>query len=160
MNRIRILDNHHNSIIEHEEYLPLRIIFDSSIGGNKFVGFYFGNKNLLELTVDNETSLVKKIQLVLCENYRVFNESLEIPCPEKAGTISLDFPERNDCDCFETRVYSNCIRISISAAATTSYYAMGQVLFGVGANANLSTLIITNVTDDDISHLISELKEQ
>jgi len=145
------------SCIECIEYFPLRVVFDPSIGGNHFVGFYGGEDNLLEFTVSN-TNEVKKFQVVTCKDYEFIDTNFAPPHTEKSGCIKLSYPQHNDCDSFKLSVYSDSIHIILSANLATKYYEMGQVFFGVNDDNDLVSLLITNLNADEIQHTMFELQ--
>lgn len=157
MNSITLTENIQVSNIECKEYFPLRVIFDSSVGGNRFVGFYGGDSNLLEFTVNSNTNAILKLQVVTCNNFEFLETNLLLPHPEKSGCVHLKNPQRNNCDTFSLTVYADGISIKISSASAGKYYAMGQVIFGVSDDNELVSLAITKLSADAISHTKSEL---
>ena len=158
MNKITFYDNNQTSRLELEDYFPLRVVFDSAIGNNRFIGFYSGDKNLLEFSVDRQSGILRKFQIVTCENYQIIDSERSIPAPSKTGTVAFNYSPHNDCDTFVLSTYNNCIEISLSSDAVFEYYAVGQVLFGVNQNNNLISVIVTEATKEELSHLIYELQ--
>ena len=158
MNNVTLNNITQGSFLEHETYFPLRVIFDPSIGNNRFVGFYAGDTNLLEFAVDRTTGLIRKFQVVACDNYHVYDEERILPTTSLGGSVGLKNPPHNDCNVFLISVFNNCIDITISDNEAAEYYAEGQVLFGIDNTHNLVSIIITDVTEEDRSHIISELQ--
>lgn len=158
MHRFHFLPGTQSSRVENEAYFPIRVVFDSAMGTNRFAGFYFGARNLLEFTIDQTSGRVKEFQIVTCDRYHIFEEECTIPSATNFGGISFTGPQHNDCDTFFVEVYSNCFRILLSFAAPAVQYAVGQVLFGLDEGGELVSLTITNITPDDITHTISELQ--
>ena len=160
MNELSFSEIAQVSHIECEEYFPLRVVFDSSIGENRFVGFYCGEDSLLEFTVSRETNAVKKLQIVTCRDYKINDTNLVLPQHHKSGCIHLANSQHNDCDLFSMSIYADGIVINISQKDISKYYAMGQVLFGVGEDNELISLVITNLSVDERSHAIVELQAE
>ncbi len=158
MNKITFYDKNQTSHLELEDYFPLRVVFDSAIGSNRFIGFYSGEKSFLEFTVDRQSGILRKFQIVTCENYQVIDSEKSIPAPSKTGTVAFNYSPHIDCDIFALSAYNNCVEISLSSDTVFEYYAVGQVLFGVNQNHNLVSVIVTDVTKEALSHLIYELQ--
>lgn len=148
------------SQVECEEYFPLRVVFDPSIGDTQFVSFYGGENNMLEFSVNSNTNLIKKLQVVTCKDYEVLEDNLSIPSVAQYGSVCLMYPQHNNCDIFSLSVYKNGIHIALSSKVASGYYAMGQILFGMGNDGSLVSLIVTNLTADEISHTIFELQSE
>jgi len=160
MNELSFSEISQVSHIECEEYFPLRVVFDSSIGENRFVGFYGGEASLLEFAVSRETNAIKKLQIVTCKNYEIVDANLILPQHHKSGCIHLANSQHNDCDSFSMSIYADGIVIKISKRAVSKYYAMGQVLFGVGEDNELIALVITNLSANERFHTIVELQAE
>ena len=158
MNNFSITGASQASYVECEEYFPLRVIFDPSIGENHIVGFYGGEDNLLEFTVNSNTNIITKFQIVTCKNFDIIGSNLDLPDYEMSGSIHLDAPQHNNCDTFTMSVYADSIMIKLSANTTRRYYAMGQVLFGISDDNEIVTLIITELSAREIAHSIFELQ--
>jgi hypothetical protein len=160
MNQITIYDDKQTSRVELEEYFPLRIVFDPAIGHNRFVGFYYGDKSLLEFTVDRQSGIVRQFQIVICENYQIKDSKRDIPVASETGVIALNYPAHFDCDTFILSAYRNCVEIALSSEAANEHYAVGQVLFGINRTHELVSIIVTGVTEEEMSHLENELLQQ
>ncbi|MCF0106941.1 MAG: hypothetical protein HUJ53_09275 [Holdemanella sp.] len=158
MNNITFIEKTMLSHIECEEYFPLRVVFDSVIGNNRFVGFYHGTENLLEFAVDRESGIVKKMQIVNCKNYEIFDREYSILTVEKNGSIAISYPQHNDCEIFELQVYTNCVLLKLSSKSVSNCYAVGQVEFGIDCYGQLATILIADCDEQTISHIIYELK--
>ena len=157
MNNLSFNEIDQVSCVECIEYFPLKVVFDPSFGGNHFIGFYGGDNNLLEFTVSSANT-VKRLQVVSCKNYEIIDSNFAPPHPAQSGCINLNYPQHNDCDSFKMSVYTDCIDIRISTKSATKYYAMSQVMFGMDDNEELVSLIITNLSHEEIAHTIFELQ--
>ena len=158
MSKITFLNDTQSSYTEREDYFSLRVVYDPSIGNNRFIGFYYHDTDLLEFTVNRQTDLVKEMQIVISNHYEVINENRPIPMASGAGSICLSHPQHNDCDTFAMKIYNNCFEIIISSKPTEKYFSMGQILFGFDNEENLVSLIVTDVSEADINHAITELQ--
>lgn len=147
-----------SSHVECEDYFPVCVVYDSSAEESRFIGFYFENSDLLEFIVNRESGLLKKMQVVVCDHYEIFEEPLQIPTTSVDSLIHLSFPPHNECDYFVMRIFTNCIQIKLSKDSAIEYRKCGQVLFGLDQNQNLVSVIIEQMTAAEIEHAVQELR--
>ncbi len=157
MNRLLFADKIINSHIENEEYFPLRVVYDSSIENTQFVGFYCGDSDLLELSIDTDSKVIKKLQLVICNHYDFTNDGFINDFDCSSGSIGFDFTQHNDCDLFHVTVYTNAVKVILSDAEPTKYFSCGQVVFGILDDNIISSVIVTGMSASEIEHTKSEL---
>ena len=144
------------SHIENEEYIPLRVVYDSSIDSIRFVGFYYKDTDLLEFTVERETGLVRKMQIVVCSHFQ-FLDADYIAEDAETAKVYLNYPQHNDCSNFRLTVFKNAVQILVSNKTASAFSKYGQVTFGVSSSGELISVLISNLSDEDIAHTKAEL---
>lgn len=156
MIKIRLTDI--QSHIENEDYFSLRIVYDSSIEGIRHIGFYNADDDLLEIAVNKNTNMLKRIQVTLCHHYSIIDNVFDVSGVTTINEdVCLELSDHNDCSCFNMKVYKNSAVLVLSNAITTKYVKCGQVLFGLDSEENISTLIVSELTKSDIEHIKNEL---
>ena len=144
------------SHIENEDYFPLRVVYDPSIESIRFIGFYYNDTDLLEFTVDRETGTVKEMQIVVCSHFQfVDDEFLTEDASE--SVIHLDYAQHNDCDVFNLTVFRNAVQIIVSTQTTSIFTRCGQVTYGISSSGELVSVIVANMSVEDIAHTKTEL---
>jgi hypothetical protein len=144
------------SHIVNEEYFPLRVVYDPSIESIRFVGFYYKDTDLLEFTVDRKTGAVKEMQIVVCSHFQFVNNIFP---PEYASesVIHLDYAQHNDCDVFNVTVFRNAVQIIVSSQTVAGISKCGQVTYGISATGELVSVLVSNMSTEDITHTKAEL---
>ena len=144
------------SHIEDEEYFPLRVVYDPSIESIRFVGFYYKDTDLLEFTVDRETGTVKEMQIVVCSHFQIVDD--EFPTEDaRESVIHFNYPQHNDCEVFNLTVFRNAVQVTVSDQAASVFSKCGQVTYGISATGNLVSVLVTNMSTEDIAHTKAEL---
>lgn len=158
---IRIKLTNTESHIENEDYFSLRIVYDSSVEGIRHIGFYYEDEDLLEISVNKESCMIKRIQVTLCHHYTIVDDLFDIssitPVNEE---VKLELPDHNDCNYFNMAIYKNCVDIHLSDLKSSKYIRCGQTMFGLDQNDNIVSLIVTELTETDREHILSELSQQ
>ena len=132
-------------------------MYDSSIENTKYVGFYFDDTDLLEFSVDKNTNIIKKFQLVVCNHFKLFDEDLLPASSFEEGCIAFNLPPHNDCDVFKAHIYNNAVKIILSSKPVCKIIKCGQVLFGLSKEDNLVDVSVAEMSAQNISHTIKEL---
>ena len=145
--------------IINEDYFPIKVEHNPSIESTKYVGFYFGDTDLLEFSVDRETNSIRKFILVLCNHYEVLDMEFQSATVYKRGSISLNLPQHNECNFFRTLVYRNAVDILLSNKTVHSAIKCGQVLFGLSEDNELVSVTVVEMSENDIDHTIEELSQ-
>ena len=140
-----------------EDYFALKVVYDSSVESTKYVGFYFGDTDLLEFSIDREFNTIKRFQLVLCNHFEIMGMELQSTNISEDGCISIGLPQHNECDSFNVRVYRNAVEILLSNKAVHRIIKSGQVLFCLSSDNELVNVTISEMTEYEIKHTIEEL---
>ena len=144
------------SHIENEDYFPLRVVYDPSIESIRFVGFYYGNTDLLEFTVDRETGLIKEMQIVVCSHFQFVDDEF-LTDDASESVIHFNYAQHNDCNVFNLTVFRNAIQIIVSNQTASVFSRCGQVTYGISSSGELVSVIVSNMSVEDIAHTKAEL---
>ena len=144
------------SHIENEEYFPLRVVYNSSIESVRFIGFYYKDIDLLELTVDRETGLVRQLQIVVCSHFQFVDKEY---LPENAddARIYFNYAQHIDCDIFSLTVFKNAVQIIVSDKTASVFSRCGQAIYGISSSGELISILVANMSVEDIAHTKAEL---
>lgn len=149
------------SHIEIEDYFSLRVVYDSSVEGIRFIGFYNNDEDLLEISVNKDTGSLKKIQITICHTYQIINSNLDInSIIPNFSDLELIMPDHNECPAFMLEIYKDCASINLSQTPPSRYAKCGQAFFGIDNANNIVSIIVTQLTEADRSHIIEELSMQ
>lgn len=158
MNSIIIQKNFLDSQIVNEDYFAVKVVYDPSVESTKYVGFYFGDTDLLEFAIDRENNIVKRFQLVLCNHFEILDsEFLSTKIVEEGG-ISIDLPQHNECNDFNVRVYKNAVNIKFSCEPVQKTIKWGKVLYGITGKNDLAVISVIEMSEKEIVHAVEELK--
>ena len=158
MNSISLINTNRDPHVVNEDYFAVKVVYDSSVESTKYVGFYFGDTDLLEFSVDRETNTIKKFQLVLCNHFEMLDAELHSEDVSETGCVSIGLPQHNECDIFNVRVYRNAVEIILSNKNVEKTIKSGQVLYCLSNAGDLVNVIIEEMTECEIKHTIEELK--
>lgn len=149
------------SHIEIEDYFSLRVVYDSSVEGICHIGFYNIDEDLLEISVNKDTGILKKIQVTICHNYKIIDTDLDISniIPDSSD-LKFELPDHNECTAFMMEIYNDSAYIKLYQDPASRYIKCGQVLFGLSDANNIVSLIVTGLTETERTHITNELSLQ
>lgn len=139
-----------------EDYFPVIIEFSNEELNNRFIEFNYQDSDMFELSVDPNTFELKRFLLTLCNHYALEDASMVIPEYEE-GVIYIMGPTSTECPMFEVTVYDNGLRIVTSSETASRYLKCGHLIFALTENNSLASLLITDITPDNLSHVKTEL---
>lgn len=157
MGKLILTGNNRDSHIINEDYFPLRVVYDSTPENTRLIGFYFGDTDLLEFSVDGNTGVIKKLQLVICNHFKIFGYDYPEELIAASGSIVFDYPQHNDCEFFSVKVFNNAVDIKLTEKEPSFFYFCGQVVFGVSDEDELSEIIVSEMNEMEIKHTKNEL---
>ena len=141
-----------------EEYFPAIVDFSSEELNNHFIEFCYKDTDMLEFSVHPVTHTLKRFMLTLCNHYEIKDSSLDIPkCNE--GTVSISGPDRLECEIFKAIVYRNGMNILLSSEPADHHFKSGQIIFSFTKENNIAGIILTELSETEITHIKSELKQ-
>lgn len=162
--KIKKLNSISKATFQLEEYIPLKIKFDTSFDEyHPGLEFVKGDSSLLELLFGEKSHQLSAITLISCDKYEVSNTQLPF-LNTIDGNICIDeeLPEtlsHIETDTFETKIYSNGAIINLSNNKAHLYYKNNDVVWGIDENEYICQLIVY-MDNSGVSHLINELQSQ
>ena len=161
MKKIKILLSDSTSHIENEEYFPLRVMFEPKTDDIRHAGFYYGDEDLLELASAGDSDVLKLMQLTICHHYSILESGYDYNSIDISDeNLSLELPDHTECDTFMVSIYDNCIVIKLSSEEPTKFCKSGQLLFGIIDSGCIESIIVTEMTAENIEHTLNELSLQ
>ena len=79
-------------------------------------------------------------------------------CPPDAeeGIVVVDMPKRSDYGNLWVTVYDDGLLIRVVDKQPVRYVRMGDVVFGVSADDDLASILLTSMSPEEISHARAE----
>ena len=128
-----------------EDYFPVIIEFSNEELNNLFIEFNYQDSDMFELSVNPNTFEIKRFSLTLCNHYAIKDASMKITDYEE-GALS-----------FEVLVYNDGVEIRTSAEPASRHLKSGQLLFALTDKGELASVLITDLTPDNLNHIKTEL---
>ena len=139
-----------------EDYFPAIVQFSSEELNNTFIEFKYHDTDMFELVANSNTHEIKQFTLALCNHFDEINDSLNVPNAED-GTMFLNKSETINCDCFEMHIYKDGLCITISSKIASKYLKSGQLVFAFDETNTLVALYVTDLSEENISHVLHEV---
>lgn len=149
-NRGEDLDNH-----KTEDFFAAIAVLGDELDYVKFVGLY-NEDDLVELQLDPDAMLVSQVTLTSCHHFDNRAEAMPVPDAEE-GIAVVDMPEHVDCTDLRVIVFDDGLAIRVVDKLPISYVRMGDVLFGVSADNDLTSILLTGMSPEEVSHARAEL---
>lgn len=162
--KIKKSDTISKTTILLEEYIPLKIIFNTSTKEyHPSCEFVKGDSSLLELSFGENSRQLSAITLVICDKYEILNISLPF-FDTTDGNICIDEELCDTLTHFETNtfvaeIYSNGAKIRLSDNAPHCFYKNDNVIWGIDENRDICQLIVY-MDSNNVAHLTNELQLQ
>ena len=81
-----------------------------------------------------------------------------MPVPDaEEGLLVVDMPKHVDCTDLRVIVFDDGLTIRVVDKLPISYVRMGDVLFGVSADNDLTSILLTGMSPEEVSHARAEL---
>lgn len=143
-----------------EDYFAIETRFSNYIVDDHYNYIYIklDDYNLFELAflMHNPYTLAN-MQLIICNNYSVINDNLDIPQNASEGVLQLKKPHRFEPELFHLDIYNNGAMLCFSNSIYAKIIKTGNVYFYVDNNMNICKIAISNLTLKDIEHIKYEL---
>ena len=140
-----------------EDYFPIIIEFSNEELNNLFLEFNYKDSDMFELSVDAQTFDLKRFTLTLCNHY-VLKEDYVLTIPKyQEGLLHITGPTSTECTHFEVIVYRDGVEIKTSSIDASHYLKYGQLIFALTESDDIASILITDLTEDNINHVITEL---
>lgn len=140
-----------------EEYIVAGAVLADDADDCRHVALEFQDTGILDLGLDRDSGLLKKVVLVLCGH--VHDCSGRLSVPEAPGCkLFFDLPRECACDTFETTVYDDGMRIRLSTKRAEAFVACGKLVFGLESKGDISELYFTGLTPEEVKHIRREIR--
>lgn len=141
-----------------EEYIPLKIIWDSCEEAVTYVSFSKEKTSSLEIVIGINSSQVKRLTLLLCKEYLETSDELRV---DNIVDNKIMFKhDKVECDIFKAILYSNGVKIICSNKDTCKYIQLGKVYFGMSEADDITEICVYDMSVDELAHLKNELMLQ
>ena len=121
----------------------------------RFVGLY-SEDDLVELQFDPDAMSALQVTLTNCHHFDSRAEAMPVPDAEE-GLLVVDMPKHVDCTDLRVIVFDDGLTIRVVDKLPISYVRMGDVLFGVSADNDLTSILLTGMSPEEVSHARAEL---
>lgn len=137
----------------------MKVLFDRKEEPIKNLIYSKEKKSLLEIAVGISSGLIKRITLLLSEEYDINSSKLYIDVYE-TGDIRVSDELKNRCYYFKTHLYEDGIRIVISEEKPYKFVKMDKLYVGLSNLGNIVELCLCQLTPNEVDHIKSELDYQ
>ena len=142
-----------------EEYIPLKVLVNRKDEPTKNISYSKDKTSLLEISVGMTSGLVKRITLLLSQEYDINDSKLNIDVYE-IGDIKVNDELKNSCSYFKTHLYEDGIKIVISEEKVFKYIKMDRLYIGLSQLNCIAEICLCELTLDEINHIKKELDYQ
>ncbi len=96
------------------------------------------------------------MQIVVCNHFQFVDDEC---FPEEAddAMLYLKYAQHTDCSTFQLTVFKNAVQIIVSNQTASKFSKCGQVIYGMSDTGDLVSVLITNMSAEDIAHTQLEL---
>ena len=152
---VRIMDGRTASSYRTDDLFAAIAVLGEELDYVKFVGLY-REDDLIELQLNPDTMAVSQVTITECKHFDERSEAMPLPSSEE-GIAVIDMPKRADCGNLWVTVYDDGLAISVVNKLPTRYVRMGDVVFGVSADDDLASILMTGLSLEEVSHARMEL---
>ena len=99
---------------------------------------------------------VSQVTLTNCRHFDDHAEAMPIPDAEE-GIVVVDMPKHVDCTDLWVTVFDDGLTIRVVDKLPVRYVRMGNVMFGVSDDDDLTSILLTSMSPEEISHARAEL---
>jgi len=149
-------NNKIESNIVLKEFFPLIVSFSDVELNNSFIEFNYKDTDMVELSVNSKTHIIKQLTLTLVNHYSFIDECTPIPDYEE-GAIFITGPHKTECSSFLVSVYNDGLIINMSQSLPKLFYKCGNIIFAFSAHDELSAIYIVDLKQEELNHVRNEL---
>lgn len=147
--------------LELDEYIPLKIICEGEKEPVDNVSYSKGTKSLLEITVGIQSKSIKRITLLLSEEYHNLDRKINIDKLESvSANLTFGEYESIESSSFVTNFYNDGIQIVISDEKSTKYIKMDTLYIGLSSTYEITEIIVNQLNEKELAHIKNELEFQ
>ena len=144
-----------------EEYIPMKIVLDETEEPIDYFSYSKGKKSLLEIAVGVNSGRIKKVTLLMSEDYTICDKKIcmiDVPC-ESANIKVMDYITI-ECEKFSTELFEDALRILLSNKNVTRYVKMGRLCIGMSKSNEIIEICVMGLSNEESNHVKNELNFQ
>lgn len=147
--------------LDLDEYIPLKITCDRGEEPVDNVSYSKGTKSLLEITIGIQSKSIKRITLLLSEEYYILNRKINVNKFESVNA-NLIFNEykNTESSIFVTNLYEDGIQIVISNEKSSKYVKMDKLYIGLSSTYEITEISMDQLNEKELAHIKNELELQ
>ena len=143
------------TIYKTEDFFAAIAILGKELDFVRFVTMY-REDDVIELQLDPDVMAVSQVTLTNCRHFDDRAEAMPIPDAEE-GIVVVDMPKHVDCTDLWVTVFDDGLTIRVVDKLTVRYVRTGDVLFGVSSDDDLTSILLTNMSTEEVAHAHAEL---
>ena len=143
------------TIYKTEDFFAATAILGKELDFVRFVTMY-REDDVIELQLDPDVMAVSQVTLTNCRHFDDRAEAMPIPDAEE-GIVVVDMPKHVDCTDLWVTVFDDGLTIRVVDKLPVRHVRMGNVMFGVSADDDLTSILLTSMSPEEISHARAEL---
>ena len=152
---VRTIEGKIGAVYKTEDFFAAIAVLGDELDYVKFVGLC-NEDDLVELQLDPDVMAVSQVTLTNCRHFDDRAEAMPIPDAEE-GIVVVDMPKHVDCTDLWVTVFDDGLTIRVADKLPVRYVRMGNVMFGVSADDDLTSILLTSMSPEEISHARAEL---
>ena len=146
---VRTIEGKTRTDYKTEDFFAAIAVLGDELDYVKFVGLY-NEDDLVELQLDPDVMAVSQVTLTNCRHFDDHADAEE-------GVVVVDMPKHVDCTDLWVTVFDDGLTIRVVDKLPVRYVRMGNVMFGVSADDDLTSILLTSMSPEEISHARAEL---
>lgn len=107
-------------------------------------------------SINPDTMAVSQVTLTNCLHFDDCDEAIRVPDAEE-GIVVVDMPKHVDCADLWVTVFDDGLTIRVVDKLTVRYVRTGDVLFGVSSDDDLTSILLTSMSTEEVAHARAEL---
>ena len=143
------------TIYKTEDFFAATAILGKELDFVRFVTMY-REDDVIELQLDPDVMAVSQVTLTNCRHFDDRAEAMPIPDAEE-GIVVVDMPKHVDCTDLWVTVFDDGLTIRVVDKLPVRHVRMGNVMFGVSADDDLTSILLTNMSTEEVAHAHAEL---
>ena len=152
---IRTIEGKARTTYRTEDFFAAIAAFGDELDYVKFVGLYHED-DLVEIQLDPGAMTVSQVTLTNCHHFDDCPEMMPVPDAEE-GIVAVDMPKHVDCADLWVTVFDDGLTIRVVDKLTVRYVRTGDVLFGVSSDDDLTSILLTGMSTEEVAHARAEL---
>lgn len=152
---VKVIQGSATTSYKIEDFFAAIAIVGEELDYVRFVGMYRSD-DIIELQLNPNTMAVSQVTIAGCQHFDFNAATMPIPHAEE-GIVIVDMPKQSNCDDLWVTVYDDGLAIRVVNKLPIRYARMGDVLFGVAPDDELTSILLTSLSPKEIAHARAEL---